>query len=332
MKKILTNTLITSLIIFLSACDSSSPNQVVLIEDQIRVENYTVQSQGGESFLTPDGKSKFEWVLKITDTTGRPLSGVPIRFYVMPINPSPIWRDVDELAKKFESTAQKFKDQVRNGTIKLIGTVNPITSITDINGEVKTTYTTSNIGSNSEESGKELLVASYGNFTVEKIVNLSYKDLVPVPTIEGGLRISEATGKYVHKSVADTLVALAKKVINLEWKYPLTVTAANLRWGGLYPPHFTHRTGFELDLRPMSIDGKPTWCDTNGKFYPNYDREKMTELVKMLKATGAKEMYFNDPKLYEFGTKPLSGHHHHIHVSWDTIPTNGLGQILKYQN
>ena len=95
----------------------------------------------------------------------------------------------------------------------------------------------------------------------------------------------------------------------------MTITAGNLRWGGLYPPHFTHRIGNEIDFRPMSFDGKPTWCNANGN-YPNYDREKTLALIKIFKDAGADEIYFNDPKSFEFGAKPLSGHHNHVHISW----------------
>lgn len=330
MSKLFNSFFISSIIILASACESYLPNQAKALsisESSFRVQNYIATFENKEIFLNPDGKSKSEWLVRITDESGRAISGVPITFYVMPANPSPIWRDVDELSMKYGSTNQKLKDQVRNGTIKLVGTVSPQNVITDSFGEARTVYTSSNIGSNTEDTGKEILVASYGDFTIDKVINLGYKELVPIPKIEGSLVISEATGVYVHRTVADILVSLAQRVKSLNWKYPLTITAGNLRWGGLYPPHFSHRSGFEVDIRPMSKDGKPTWCDTNGKFYPNYDRDMMIELVKLLKETNPKEMYFNDPKIYEYGTKPLSGHHHHIHVSWDLS-----GKIVPYEN
>src|SRR5690606_32007139 len=109
---------------------------------------------------------------------------------------------------------------------------------------------------------------------------------------------------------------LGNKIKAEEWPQPLTITAGNLRWGGLYPPHFTHRRGASLDLRPMSTDGNPTWCSTNGECGANYDRQQTIRLVKILKAAGAVKIYFNDPETFAYGAQPLSGHHNHLHVTW----------------
>lgn len=266
--------------------------------------------------LKPDGKSKFEWNLKITSDTGKKLSNEKIEFSVEAINPDLEWRNVDFLAKKFGSTSNKFKTQVGSGIIKLIGSVAPKQGFTDKNGEITVVYTSSNIGSNTEDSGQEKIVAKYGDKKMEQIINLSYPDMVAIPSVDNFLRISGATGVYVHKNIAKKLLALVEKIKEANWTIPITITAGNLRHGGLYPPHFTHRTGLEIDFRPMSKDGKPTWCNPDGKYAENYDREKTIEFINLAKVEGVTEIFFNDPKLSNIGVTPLEGHSDHLHISF----------------
>lgn len=274
----------------------------------------------GDSKLQPDGESKFEWTVKLTDKNGQPLANTDVNFSVQPLNPLSGWRNVEEVAKRYGSSAAKLKSKVADGSIRLIGTVNPKVVKTNSQGIAKTVYTTSHIGGNENEKGSEKIIAQYKNGneseTLENKVEIGYDDLIPLPTVEGGLRIGDVTGKHLQKDIADLLLNVGNKIKNEKWGQPLTITAGTLKWGGLYPPHFTHRRGGTFDFRPMSTDGEPTFCNPNGTFAPNYDRAKTLELIKIFKQSGATEIIFNDPEAWKIGAKQLAGHHNHLHVSW----------------
>ncbi|MFN8674528.1 MAG: hypothetical protein U0457_20910 [Candidatus Sericytochromatia bacterium] len=303
---------LTTLIV--TGCSFTVPLNIPLEYLDNNQESSILRKKSDE--LIPDGKSKFEWNLKLTNSNGKKLANKKVKFTVLPINPEEKLRNVDYLAKKYGSTATKFKTQVNSGVIRLLGTISPKEGFTNENGEIKVTYTASNMGSNTEESGQEKIVASYDDETKEQIINLSYPDMVAIPTVDNYLRISGATGTYVNKKVAIKLLSIVDKIKALNWNIPITITAGNLRHGGLYPPHFTHRTGLEIDFRPMSKDGNPTYCNPDGSFGSNYDREKTSEFIKLAKSEGITEIFFNDPKLANLGVEPLEGHSDHLHISF----------------
>lgn len=266
--------------------------------------------------LQPDGQSKFEYKIKLTDEDGKALVNTIVDFSVVPVSPGLAARDIEEIAKKYGSSATKFRQKVKDGSIKLIGTVEPKIVKTDSEGYAKTIYTTSHIGSNDEKKAVEKIVAKYNNKIIEENLEIGYDDLIPLPVIEGALRIGDVTGKYIQKDIGEMLLSVGNKIKNEKWGQPLTITAGTLRWGGLYPPHFTHRRGGSLDFRPMSTDGNPTFCNSDGTFAPNYDRAKTLELLKIFKNSGAVEIFFNDPEAAKYGAKVLAGHHNHLHASW----------------
>ncbi|MFN8575489.1 MAG: hypothetical protein U0354_01405 [Candidatus Sericytochromatia bacterium] len=266
--------------------------------------------------LQPDGESTFEWTIKVIDKEGKPLKNTEISFSVEPINPLNGWRNIEEVAKRYGSSANKLRDKVNNGSIRLIGTVIPQKVQTNSEGIAKTIYKTSHIGGNEENKGSEKIIAKYNNEILENKVEIGYDDLVPIPTIDGVLKIGDATGKHLQKDVVDLLLNIADKIKAEKWTQPLTITAGTLKWGGLYPPHFTHRRGGTFDFRPMSTDGLATWCNTDGTFAPNYDRDKTLQLIKIFKNSGATEIIFNDPEGFKLGAKALAGHHNHLHISW----------------
>lgn len=273
-----------------------------------------------ESKLYPDGESVFEWRFKLTDKSGNVLKNTDVKFSVEAISPLVGWRDVEEVAKRYGSSGAKLKTKVANGSIRLIGKLSGSVVKTDSEGIAKVLYTTSHIGGNEDQKATEKIVAKFvvdgNNETIENIIKTGYDDLIPVPTVDGALRIGDATGRYLQKDIVDLLLNIAQKIKSEKWEQPLTITAATLKWGGLYPPHFTHRRGGTFDFRPMSTDGLPTFCNTDGKFAANYDRKRTLDLIKILKNSGATEIIFNDPEGFKYGAKALSGHHNHLHVSW----------------
>ena len=313
----------TSVIFFLNLFILSCSNdiQVEKLNDNVnlsgfnKTKNFTLRAIE-EAKLQPDGQSKFEYKIKLVDENGKPLVNTIVNFSVEAINPLSGWRDIEEIAKKYGSSADKVKQRIRNGNIKLIGIVQPKSVKTDNQGYAQTIYTVSDIGSNENEKAREKIIAKYNNKFSENILEIGYNDLIPLPVIDGALRIGDVTGKYIQKDVGQLLLNMGNKIKNEKWSQPLTITAGTLKWGGLYPPHFEHRRGGSIDFRPMSTDGNPTYCNTDGSFAANYDREKTMQLLKIFNESGAKEIFFNDPEAKKYGAKALAGHHNHLHVSW----------------
>lgn len=87
--------------------------------------------------------------------------------------------------------------------------------------------------------------------------------------------------------------------------------------GGDFPPHSTHKTGLDVDLRPMRADGKE--C-VSGCVYSTtcYDRAATRTVISQLRESGrVKSVIFNDPTLIaEFAgfVTSAAGHDDHLHV------------------
>ena len=75
--------------------------------------------------------------------------------------------------------------------------------------------------------------------------------------------------------------------------------------------HDSHRSGLEVDIRPMRKDGHHIGCRYQD---PAYDREATEKLIKLFRAmaSGPLLVFFNDAKIV--GVRPLAKHDNHFHV------------------
>jgi hypothetical protein len=76
------------------------------------------------------------------------------------------------------------------------------------------------------------------------------------------------------------------------------------------PPHKTHRTGRNVDLRPLRVDNAhgPTSIGD-----PTYSREGTRDLVQALLANSSvQRILFNDTEIQ--GVRRSPGHDNHLHV------------------
>ena len=86
----------------------------------------------------------------------------------------------------------------------------------------------------------------------------------------------------------------------------------SLAGGGDYAKHRSHKTGLEVDVRPLRKDGKRLpvywqWAD-------QYDQAGTAKLIELFRAyPGTGKIYFNDPEL-SYLARPLAHHDHHFHV------------------
>ncbi len=344
--KILDNLVIPLLVLaFLTSCSSSQEvrkasdqdksankkgNKPELKVEENKLSQFNIESirlQKRDELVTPDGEATFDWTIRITNYAGLPLQGIFINFDVQPVFPQS--RDVMKIATQYGNNSHQFLQRIKTGQISVLGKVSPSFVITDSNGLAKTNYKVSNIGSNDEIFAKEKIVARIIDENIDTVINIGYEDLVQIPTVEGGLQIFKATGRYVHNNLVEFLLNLGMTIRELNWPYPLYITAGSLKWGGLYPPHFGHRDGGALDISPVSTDGKATWCNPDGKYAANYDRRRTLGLIKLLHDSGATQIYFNDPEAKRLGAVPLADHSNHVHVSWSSkkqvlVPKDGM--------
>ena len=83
--------------------------------------------------------------------------------------------------------------------------------------------------------------------------------------------------------------------------------------GGVDFGHRSHRTGLEVDVRPLRKDGHHT-----GVTYlsSDYDREGTAQLIALFRtcAPGMLVIFFNDTQIP--GTRPLIRHDDHFHVQF----------------
>ena len=286
----------------------------LMVLEAIDSEGVSPFSKKNSVRLQPNGIDWAEVAVNVK-RGNNPASGVPVEFSIEAVRPTNGWRNTNEVAQRMKGNAAKFRKRVASGRIKLLGTMSPTVVRTDADGNAISRYTVSNIGGNQTNMALERILMSSQAGTTRFDVNIGY-DFVNVPKHPKGLRIVGANGRHCQSPLAKILKNLGKAVAEAKWPHPVTITAASLRWGGLYPPHMTHQHGGTLDLRPMSTDGGPTWCKTDGTHKANYDRNRTRLLISVLSSTGATRIYFNDPKTKQDGASPLAGHNNHIHFSW----------------
>ncbi len=225
------------------------------------------------------------------------------------------------LYRQNKGNYEKAEKLVINGDIRVLGTLSALSATTGSDGVASVTYQTSHIGSDFSQSSRacEKIVATLDNGKRMSLnLNIGWTGLKDIQSLSIGLRVrvAGAKGTRVHPDLYRFLKRLGDKVKKAKWPHPVTVTAASLRWGGQYPPHFSPKHGLTLDLRPMSNDGKSTWAKQDGSSAPNYDLERTNQLILDLKNSGG-TVFFNGKNA---GGKPMNGHDNHIHVTW--LPPN----------
>ncbi len=86
------------------------------------------------------------------------------------------------------------------------------------------------------------------------------------------------------------------------------------RGGGSFdPPHKAHQRGLEVDIRPITNNGRE---EPTSIHVMNYSHELTRELAQLIKEKfPAATIFFNDERLIGLNlTSPLSGHDNHLHL------------------
>ena len=297
-------------------------------DDEIELTGEEARTTG--SWCPPDGKTTGTISVTVTKNDN-PVSGERVDFHLSYVRPKGDWRSANgmkELYKQNKGDGAKAECLVNQGVIRVIGTLNATSAITGENGVASVTYQTSHIGSDFSQSSqaREKIVATLNNDKKSTLnLNIGWAGLQKIQSVSGGLRVLGARGEHVHPVLHKFLKRLGDTIKRAKWPHPLTITAASLRWGGQYPPHFTHKHGLTLDLRPMSKDGKSTCAKQDGSAAGNYDLKRTKMIIRVLKDFGG-TVFFNGKSA---GGQIKNGHNNHIHVSW---LSSNISLVAKPEN
>jgi murein endopeptidase len=107
------------------------------------------------------------------------------------------------------------------------------------------------------------------------------------------------------------------QIAGATWQHPdrapFSVGDISRKGGGRFPPHTSHQTGKDFDVRPLRKDkqNKPVTITD-----PQYDREATLQLLETFWRTeSVKLILFNDPAAIRAKlSRPYPGHHNHFHV------------------
>jgi hypothetical protein len=121
---------------------------------------------------------------------------------------------------------------------------------------------------------------------------------------------SEARKQYGTPKTIRTLQDVAQTFHAARPDLRIGIGDISFRDGNPMPPHTSHRSGRNIDIRPLRKDGKQspvTIADSQ------YDREATRLLAQSLFAnSNVKKILFNDSEIE--GVRPFPGHHNHLHV------------------
>lgn len=116
-------------------------------------------------------------------------------------------------------------------------------------------------------------------------------------------------GQYAHPQMLTFILFLEHRWGAMDSR-KIGIGNISLANGASFPPHRSHRSGLEVDMRPLRKDGKRLpvrYQDIQ------YDREATRKLIELIWQTGlVKRVAFNDIAIP--GVQMMTGHDDHLHV------------------
>lgn len=122
---------------------------------------------------------------------------------------------------------------------------------------------------------------------------------------------TQGAGQYAHPAMMSMLLFVERQWAAIDTR-KFGVGNISLAGGVAYPQHQSHKSGLEVDVRPLRLDGKRQpvywqWSD-------QYDQTATARLIELFHMyPGVGHIYFNDPDLRPL-VSPLANHDHHFHV------------------
>jgi peptidoglycan hydrolase-like protein with peptidoglycan-binding domain len=126
-------------------------------------------------------------------------------------------------------------------------------------------------------------------------------------------REPQGADQFGTQLTVNALIALAKAWFLIHPEVPIQFGDMSRRFGGKFPPHKSHQSGRDADVRPIRKDNQMAAITMTEAQYDSKRTEEFVRLV--LKMFPGATIFFNDPKIVSKGlTKPLGGHHNHLHI------------------
>ncbi|MEQ8397574.1 hypothetical protein [Thalassobaculum sp.] len=270
----------------------------------------------GEEMLFPANGNKASFQVTLRYGDGRPAPGRRVTCRSEPASLiAAQWRDVNHLAPRFERSEALIRDRVAQAMVRLGARVTPTVATTDRSGVATFTVEAFHVCGNDAAAAADHIIANSEAGESRALIKCGVAGLAALSDSPGsGLTTSGLVGRHMHPDVIRVLQAIGAAWQQVGGKPAgmpnhITVTGATMRWGGLNPPHLTHRFGGTADLRPIGTRDAPVSVSD-----PHYHRRGTEILVDFLRQTGATAIYFaeNLPGV----TKVDAGHRDHIHASW----------------
>jgi len=275
---------------------------------------------GDEVTLFPANGNSATLTITLKYSNGQPAPGKTVRCESRPLSlTGGEWRNVNALAPRFGKGERTIRDRVAQGVVRLGVRVTPASAVTNGSGQVQFRLDSFHIcGNGNVPATDEILVTSEGG-TKRLVLKSAVGGLGALSdNPSGGLTTSGLVGRHLHPQIIQVLKAIGQAWQRVQGKPPampnyITVTGASLRWGGLNPPHLTHRFGGTTDVRPIGTRGGPVSVGD-----AHYHRQATGIIVDFMKQTGASEIRFADNLP---GVTVVDGSHRdHIHISWLKSP------------
>lgn len=116
-------------------------------------------------------------------------------------------------------------------------------------------------------------------------------------------------GQYAHPGLLSAIFMVERQwaaISNIKFG----IGNISLAGGPKFEGHGTHKSGLEVDVRPLRKDGKKEGVT---RFSEEYDRVETAKLIALFLALpSVKLVYFNDKSIT--GVLPMPSHDDHFHV------------------
>jgi hypothetical protein len=249
--------------------------------------------------------------------SGAPIVGRRVSVHTVPESLSGAdWRTVDGLAVRWpEKSAAILRQRVSQGLVRLKSALDKESGVTDSTGTFAVRVYAWHVCGPEAVPATDKVIFEYGNGSVAHLVRCGMNLVEMTREVAWKVQLSpRATGRFVQPGVIDRLKKIGPQWDDVEdgppsTDFPIVISEASIRWGGLTPPHLTHRFGGTLDFRVPSGDGGPSSPSS-----ANYDRRGVEWLCWLCKSQGATEIRFADAVPGVTTIDPT--HADHLHVSF----------------
>lgn len=121
---------------------------------------------------------------------------------------------------------------------------------------------------------------------------------------------THGVGQYTHPALMTTLFAVERQWLLIDNRR-FGIGNISLEGGSRFKGHDSHRSGLDVDIRPLRRDGRQIAVS---RFDAEYDRAATAKLIDLLFCLGrVRNVYFNDLSIP--GVRFLEGHDNHFHVT-----------------